>query len=51
MATPNAPVSTLDTILALQLTVAWAGEGRCEPARLGWWQTDLVDEAGGGDLP
>jgi hypothetical protein len=40
----------LDTILALQLTVAWAGEGRCEPKRLGWWETDLVDEAGGGDF-
>ncbi|HCF56399.1 MAG TPA: BREX-6 system BrxE protein [Myxococcales bacterium] len=44
------PTSTLDAILALQLTVAWAGEARCEPARLGWWQTDLIDEAGGGDL-
>jgi hypothetical protein len=50
MATSNVPVSTLDTILALQLTVAWAGEGRCEPVRLGWWQTDLIDKAGGGDL-
>ena len=37
-------------ILAVQLTVAWAGEGRCEPRRLGWWQTDLTDAAGGGDL-
>lgn len=44
------PASTLDEILAIQLTVAWAGEGRCEPPRLGWWQTDLVDQAGGGDL-
>ena len=40
----------LDSILALQLTVAWAGEGACDPPRLGWWATDLVDEAGGGDL-
>jgi len=40
----------LDTVLALQLTVAWAGEGLSEPPRLGWWQTDLVDELGGGDL-
>ncbi len=40
----------LDAVLALQLTVAWAGEGLCEPPRLGWWQTDLVDELGGGDL-
>lgn len=44
------PQSVLDTILAHQLTVAWAGEGRCEPRRLGWWDTDLVDEAGGGDF-
>jgi hypothetical protein len=41
---------TLDAILALQLTVAWAGEGRCSPRRLGWWDTDLIDEAGGGDF-
>lgn len=40
----------LDEILALQFVVAWAGEGRCEPKRLGWWDTDLVDLAGGGDL-
>lgn len=44
------PDSTLDTILAVQLTVAWAGEGRCQPRRLGWWDTDLIDEAGGGDF-
>ena len=42
--------TTLDHILALQITVAWAGEGLCEPKRLGWWKTDLVDELGGGDL-
>ncbi len=42
--------SALDSILALQLMIAWAGEGRCEPARLGWWETDVVDPAGGGDL-
>jgi len=47
---PPIPTSTLDQILALQLAVAWAGEGRCEPRRLGWWQTDLIDTAGGGDL-
>ena len=40
----------LDAILALQFTVAWAGEGRCQPKRLGWWDTDLIDPAGGGDL-
>jgi len=44
------PDQTLDQILALQLTIAWAGEGRCEPKRLGWWDTDIVDEAGGGKL-
>jgi len=43
-------VQMLDQILALQLVVAWAGEGRCEPKRLGWWDTDLVDANGGGDL-
>ena len=40
----------LDEILAFQLTVAWAGEGACDPPRLGWWRTDLVDPRGGGDL-
>jgi hypothetical protein len=49
MAGPYAD-ATLDAILTLQLTVAWAGEGRSEPPRLAWWDTDLVDEAGGGDL-
>jgi hypothetical protein len=42
---------TLDAILALQLTVAWAGEGRkSSPLRLGWWETDLIDLDGGGDF-
>ncbi len=41
---------TLDGILAIQCLVAWAGEGRSSPRRLGWWETDLVDEAGGGDF-
>lgn len=40
----------LDTVLGIQITVAWAGEKGGEPARLGWWDTDLVDEAAGGDL-
>ena len=40
----------LDEILAIQLTVAWAGEAAGDPARLGWWKTDLVDREGGGDL-
>jgi hypothetical protein len=42
--------ATLDLILAAQVTVAWAGEGRCRPKRLAWWDTDLIDEAGGGDF-
>lgn len=41
---------TLDTILALQLTVGWAGEKAADPQRLGWWNTDLTDEMAGGDL-
>lgn len=49
MTTPH-PNATLDAILAVQLTVAWAGEGRSEPKRLGWWDTDLIDPAGGGDF-
>jgi len=40
----------IDAILATQLFVAWAGEARSQPKRLGWWDTDLVDAAGGGDL-
>ncbi len=40
----------LDRILALQLLVAWAGEGSTDPPRLGWWRTSLVDELGGEDL-
>ena len=40
----------LDEILALQLTVAWAGEAAGDPPRLGWWKSDLVDPEGGGDL-
>ena len=39
-----------DDILALQLLVAWAGEGACEPPRLGWWATAAIDETGGGVL-
>jgi len=52
MPTPLTPLTdmALDAILALQLTVAWAGEGRCAPPRLKWWETDLIDEEGGGDL-
>jgi len=48
--TAGPATESLDRILALQFLVAWAGEGRSDPRRLGWWDTDLVDEAGGGDL-
>ena len=46
------PDATLDAILAIQVTIAWAGERPRPPAqaRLGWWDTDLIDEAGGGDF-
>lgn len=44
------PAAGLDDVLALQFLVAWAGEGRCSPRRLGWWNTDLIDPAGGGDF-
>ncbi len=43
-------LAELDEILALQLTVAWAGEAAGEPKRLSWWKSDLVDPEGGGDL-
>jgi hypothetical protein len=49
MAVAASPVA-LDRILAIQITVAWAGEGGCEPPRLGWWATDLTDPEGGGDF-
>jgi hypothetical protein len=42
--------ATLDEILSLQLLVAWAGEGKTDPPRLGWWRTSLIDEFGGEDL-
>ncbi len=50
---PAVPTSTLDHVLSLQLIVSWAGE-RGDPddasaRRLGWWQSDLVNEFGGGD--
>ena len=43
-------VEQLDSILGLQVTVAWAGEKAAEPQRLGWWDTDVIDEGAGGDL-
>lgn len=48
--TPRLTLSQLDEILALQLTIAWAGEAAGDPPRLGWWKSDLVDAEGGGDL-
>jgi hypothetical protein len=42
--------SVLDAVLAVQLVVAWAGEGRHQPKHLGWWKTDMIDPEGGGDL-
>ncbi|MBR8839456.1 MAG: BREX-6 system BrxE protein [Stigonema ocellatum SAG 48.90 = DSM 106950] len=50
MLTITVTEGTLDKVLALQIMVAWAGEGICEPKRLDWWRTDLIDEYGGGDL-
>lgn len=48
--TSGTDAAVLDAVLAVQLVVAWAGEGRCEPKRLGWWDMDVIDAAGGGDL-
>ena len=42
--------TTLDRILELQFLVGWAGEGKTDPPRLGWWRTNWVDEYGGYDL-
>src|SRR4051812_32057643 len=50
MTTHRLPPALLDEILALQLSVAWAGEAAGDPPRLGWWKTDLLDREGGGDL-
>jgi len=47
---PDITPESLDAILALQLSVAWAGEAAGDPERLGWWKSDLVDPEGGGDL-
>ena len=38
----------LDRILAVQISVAWAGEGGEEP-RLNWWDTEVMSEFGGYD--
>ncbi len=44
------PTEALDRILTLQLAMSWAGEGKTDPPRLGWWRTALGDEFGGEDL-
>lgn len=44
---PPIPRSTLDTLLTLQLAVAWAGEAETDPPRLGWWRSTMVDDDGG----
>lgn len=43
-------VETIDAILQLQFRVAWAGEALCDPPRLKWWRTDLLDPLSGGDF-
>lgn len=40
----------LDAILAIQLTVAWAGETISGEERLGWWRSELTDPDAGGDF-
>lgn len=50
MNTTQVAPKTLDTILAYQFTIAWAGEALSEPPRLKWWRTAMVDDAAGGDL-
>jgi len=40
----------LDTILTLQLAVAWAGEADTRPPRLRWWRTAMCDSGAGEDL-
>src|SRR3990172_1590249 len=48
--TASISVEALDTVLAIQIAVGWAGESRESTKRLGWWNTDLVDATGGGDF-
>jgi len=43
-------VSTVDSILAVQVAFAWAGESRETTKSLGWWHTDFIDSTGGGDF-
>ena len=43
--------SEIDSLLASQIIVAWAGErGGDDERRLNWWRTDLVSEYGGRDF-
>lgn len=44
------PPEDLDTLLTLQLAVAYAGEQSSDHPRLGWWSTDMVSEYGGLDF-
>jgi hypothetical protein len=46
----HASVDAIDSALAAQIIVAWAGEAGDEEKRLGWWRTDLISEFGGMDL-
>ncbi|MBK6463371.1 MAG: BREX-6 system BrxE protein [Myxococcales bacterium] len=55
MAAAEAPPTTathaeLDAILAIQMTVAWAGELVAAEERLAWWRTELTDPEAGGDF-
>jgi len=50
LAIPKNNIVALDIILNWQMAIAWAGEANCQPTRLGWWRTDLIDNEGGGDL-
>lgn len=36
-----ADATVLEEILSRQLLVAWAGEGKSDPPRPGWWRTSL----------
>lgn len=46
----NATHADLDLVLAIQTTVAWAGETVPAEHRLAWWRTELTDPAAGGDF-
>ena len=43
-------MAEVDAILAIQLTVAWAGERVDREGRLRWWRTELTDPDAGGDF-